>query len=555
MATQVEYGQEAREDLLDGLDRLADAVKVTMGPRGRTVVLDGSFGSPEITKDGVTVADEVDAPEEVQDQGAQLVSEVTDETQDETGDGTTTAAVLAQALAHAGRRHLAAGHNAQTIRRGILEAAQLAVDRLRDYARDVEGDEVQEVATIAANNDESIGELLARAMEAAGEDGVITIEEGTGIEHSLDVVEGMQFDRGYKSPYFTTDDERMVAELDEPLILLYDDEISAVDDIVDLLEDVAREGEDLLIVAEDVDGEALSTLVVNKVRGQLDVAAVKAPGFGDRRQKNLEDLAVLTGGELISEEKGMDLSSARLSQLGRADRVTVTEDDTTIVGGQGDAGELEDRVDQIRRQMENTDSSYDREKLEERLANLAGGVAVVSIGAATEPEMEEIQARAEDALQATEAAVEEGIVPGGGVALLNVLDDLEDESLEGELDVGLSILREALSAPARQIADNAGEEGSVIVRRIREQDDPHVGFDARQLEVRDLMEAGIIDPVKVTRAALENAASVVAMLLTTEASVVEMPEDEEDGTGADGEGPPGGPGGGGMPAGGGMPGM
>lgn len=555
MAKEVSYGEDSRRELVNGVDKLTDAVKVTLGPRGRNVVLDQSFGAPEITKDGVAIAKEIELEgNSVENMGAQLVKEVAEETQDETGDGTTTATVLAHAIIHEGLRHVAAGVNPQSLRRGIEQGAQLVIEKLRDYSDPIEGqDEVSQIATISANHDPEVGEIIAEAMDKVGQDGVIQVEDGTGIETELEIVEGMQFDRGYKSPYLVTDQENMVANLEEPYILIYDDEISAIDDIVDILETVARDGRDLLIIAEDIEGEALSTLVVNKLRGQLDAAAVKAPGFGDRRDQMLEDLAVLTGGEVVSEEKGMQLSNATLDQLGEAERVTITEDDTTVVEGAGNPADIQDRVGQIRRQIEQTDSDYDREKLEERLAKLAGGVAVVNVGAATEPDMEEKKARVEDALQSTRAAVDEGIIQGGGIALLQVQQDLEDESLEDpEEDQGLRILQEALSSPTQLIAENAGEEGSVIVERIREQDDQNVGYNARTQEIENLVDAGVIDPAKVARIAVENASSIAALLLTTEASVVD--KEEEDEGPPEGGGPPAGGAGGGMP-GGGMGGM
>lgn len=553
MAKDVQFGDTSRQALVEGVDQLTDAVKVTLGPRGRNVVLDQSFGAPEITKDGVTIAKEIDLEDKVENMGAQLVKEVAEETQDETGDGTTTATVLAHAIIHEGLRRVASGQNPQSLRRGIEAAAQVATEKLQQYARDVEGqEEIAQIASISANNDPEIGEIIAEAMDKVGEDGVITVEDGTGIETELEVVEGMQFDRGYKSPYFVTDQENMVSELEDPYILIYDDEISSVDEIVDILESVARDGRDLLIIAEDIEGEALSTLVVNKLRGQLEAAAVKAPGFGDRRDQMLEDIAVLTGGEVISTEKGMKLENAGPQQLGEAERVTITEDDTTIVEGAGNPADIQDRVGQIRRQMENTDSDYDREKLNERLAKLSGGVAVVKVGAATEPDMQEKKARVEDALQSTRAAVDEGIIPGGGLALLHVQDDLKDEELDDEEEnQGLRILQEALSKPAKQIADNAGQEGSVIVERVREQDDDEIGFNARNQEIENLLDAGVIDPTKVARIVLENASSIAALLLTTEASIVDKETEGDDGGGEGGGPPAGGPGGGGMPGGGG----
>jgi chaperonin GroEL len=487
--------------------------------------------------------------------GAQLVKEVAEKTQDETGDGTTSATLLASEIIQKGLKHLAAGENPMSLRRGIKKAARLAVEKLQEHSRAIEGrEEIARVASISANNDEEIGEILAEAMDKAGEDGVITVEEGRGIETELELVEGMQFDKGYKSPYFVTDQENMVADLEDARILIYDDEISSIQEIVNLLESVAQDGDDFLIISEDIEGEALATLVVNKLRGQLNVAAVKAPGFGDRRQQMLQDIAVLTGGELVSSDKGMDLERTGLQQLGTAEKVTITDDATTIVEGAGDPADIEDRVGQIRRQIENTDSDYDREKLEERLAKLAGGVAVINVGAATEPEMEEKKARVEDALQATRAAVAEGVIPGGGTTLLELQEALQDEELDHpEEQKGLEILRDALSAPTRQIADNSGEEGTVIVERLREADDSNLGFNARTLQIEDLFEAGVIDPAKVVRSALQNASSIASLLLTTEAAISDL-EGEDDGD--EGGGPPAGGGapGGGMP-GGGMGGM
>ncbi len=549
MSKRITLGEDSRQDLIEGVEQLTDAVKVTLGPRGRNVVLDQSFGAPEITKDGVTIAKEIELKNRTQNMGAQLVKEVAEKTQDETGDGTTTASLLTQTIIREGLKSVAAGYNPQSLRRGIKQASRLAVDKLQDYARDLEGpDDITQVATISANNDEEIGAIIAEAMDAVGQDGVITVEDGRGIETELEIVEGMQFDRGYKSPYFVTDQENMVAELEEPRILIFDDEISAVDDIINILEEVARNNNDLLIIAEDVDGEALSTLVVNKLRGQLDVCAVKAPGFGDRRTQMLHDLAVLTGGEVISEEKGMDLGSATLDQLGEAASVSVTDDDTTLVQGAGSQSAIEDRIGQIDRQIEQSDSDYDIEKLEERKAKLAGGVAVIRVGAATEPEMEEKKARVEDALQSTRAAVEEGVVPGGGVTLLRIFQDLQDESLEDEEEnQGLRILEKALRGPARQIAENSGEDGSVVVERILEKEGSQ-GFNARTRQFEDLFDAGVIDPAKVVRNVIQNASSVSSLLLTTEAAIVELDDDDDDG----GDMPAGGPGGG---MGGGMGGM
>ncbi|MGM0381268.1 MAG: chaperonin GroEL [bacterium] len=550
MAKDVIFSDEARSKLVDGVDKLTDAVKVTLGPRGRNVVLESSFGSPQITKDGVTIAKEIELQEKFENMGAQLVKEVSENTQDQTGDGTTTATLLAQTIVQEGMKSVAAGHNPMALWRGIESAADLAVEKLRKHSKEVEGrDQIAQVATISANNDPEIGQILAEAMDKVGEDGVITVEEGRGIETELELVEGMQFDRGYKSPYFCTDDENMVADLEDPYILIFDDEVSSINDIVPVLEDVARDGNSLLIIAEDVEGEALATLVVNKLRGQLDVAAVKAPGFGDRRKQMLQDIAILTGGEMISEEKGMELENTSVDQLGRANKVTITEDDTTIVEGEGNPSEIDDRIDQIRRQIDQSTSDYDKEKLEERLAKLAGGVGVIKVGAATEPEMKEKKGRVEDALQSTRAAVAEGIVAGGGVTLLRVQEELEQENLEGEEEQGLRILQEALSKPTKQIAENADVEGSVIVERLSQEDDDAVGYNAKTRTIENLYEAGIIDPAKVVRVALQNAASIASLLLTTEAAIAEFDEDSDDDGGAGGGGMPGGAGGG-MPGGG-----
>jgi chaperonin GroEL len=540
MAKEIIFSEKSRNKLVSGVDKLTDAVKVTLGPRGRNVVLEKSFGAPTITKDGVTIAKEIDLKDKFENMGAQLVKEVSEKTQEETGDGTTTATLLAQTIIHEGLRYVAAGHNPMALRRGIDDASRLAVRKLQAHAREVEGkDQIAQVATISANNDPEIGEILAEAMDKVGEDGVITVEEGRGIETELELVEGMQFDRGYKSPYFVTDQENMVAELEDPRILIFDDDISSINDIVPVLEEVAREGSSLLIIAEDVEGEALATLVVNKLRGQLDACAVKAPGFGDRRKQMLQDIAILTGGEVISTDKGMELENTTIDQLGQAAKITVDDDNTTIVEGEGNPGEIKDRIAQIRRQIEDTDSDYDREKLEERLAKLSGGVGVIKVGAATEPEMKEKKGRVEDALQSTRAAVEEGIVAGGGVTLLRVQHELEKEHLEGEEEAGLRILQKALSVPTKQIAANAGVEGSVIVERLLHEEDDEVGYNAKNREIENLFEAGIIDPAKVVRTIIQNASSIAALILTTEAAVAA--EEEDDGGSA-------------MPPGGGMPG-
>jgi len=533
------FDQEAFNKLKKGIDVLARTVKVTLGPKGKNVVIDKKFGAPTVTKDGVTVAKEIELEDPFENMGAQMVKEVASKTSDVAGDGTTTATVLAQAIFTQGLKNVTAGSNPTELKRGIDAAVLKVVEHLRSMSREVSGKkEIAQVGTISANNDKTIGELIADAMDKVGKDGVITVEEAKSIETTLDVVEGMQFDRGYVSPYFVTDSETMEAVLDNPNILIYDKKISAMKDLLPILEKSAQSGKPLVIIAEDIEGEALATLVVNKLRGTLKVAAVKAPGFGDRRKAMLEDIAILTGGRVISEETGFKLESASLDDLGTAARITIDKENTTIVEGAGSSEDIKGRVAQIRSQIENTTSDYDREKLQERLAKLAGGVAVIKIGAATEVEMKEKKARVEDALHATRAAVEEGIVPGGGVALLRCLGVLENMELEGDQQIGVEIVRRALEEPLRQIVANAGLEGSVIVQKVKEGKDDY-GFNAATEEFEGLLEAGVIDPTKVTRSALENASSVSGLLLMTEAIIAEHPEDE-----------PAAPAGGGMPPGG-----
>jgi chaperonin GroEL len=523
-AKRLLYGISARAAILRGVGQLASAVKATLGPKGRNAILDKKWGAPTITKDGVTVAKEVELPDPYENMGAQLVREVATKTSDAAGDGTTTATVLAEAIFREGVKNLTAGASPMELKRGIDRAVAVVVEELKKISKPCQGKkEIAQIGTISANNDTTIGDLIAEAMEKVGKDGVITVEEGKSLTTSLDVVEGMQFDRGYISPYFVTNAERMEAVLDEPYILLHEKKISSMKDLVPILEEVAKASKPLLVVAEEVEGEALATLVVNKLRGTLSVAAVKAPGFGDRRKAMLEDIAVLTGGQVISEDLGVKLENVKLSDLGRAKRVTVDKDNTTIVEGFGDQKKIQARVKQIRAQIEETTSDYDREKLQERLAKLVGGVAVIRVGAATETEMKEKKARVEDALHATKAAVEEGIVPGGGVALVRCLPALEALKLEGDQQVGVNIVRRALEEPLRQIANNAGRDGSVILERVR-QERGAFGFDAARETFCDLFESGIIDPTKVTRSALQNAASVAGLMLTTEVMVTEIPE-------------------------------
>jgi chaperonin GroEL len=540
MAKQIRYGEEARQAVLRGVNQLADAVKVTLGPKGRNVVLDKKFGSPTITKDGVTVAKEIDLKDPLENMGAQMVREVASKTSDTAGDGTTTATVLAQAIYREGAKNVVAGANPMDIKRGIEQAVEAVTEEIKKMSKKVGGNMVAQVGTISANNDSTIGKIIAEAMDKVGKDGVITVEEAKSMETSLDVVEGMQFDRGYLSPYFVTDPERMEVVLENPVILIHEKKISSMKDLLPVLEQVARLGRPLLIIAEDIEGEALATLVVNKLRGTLQAAAVKAPGFGDRRKAMLEDIAILTAGKAITEDLGIKLENLKLDDLGKAKKVTIDKDNTTIVEGAGSQAAIEGRVKQIRAQIEDTTSDYDREKLQERLAKLVGGVAVIKVGAATETEMKEKKARVEDAMHATKAAVEEGIVPGGGVALLRAGRVLKDLKLNGDQQIGVNLLKRAIEEPMRHIATNAGFEGSIVVQKVSESKDDHWGFNALTDEYEDLVKAGVIDPAKVVRSALQNASSIASLLLTTEALVSEIPEDKKEPA---------------MPAGGGMGGM
>ncbi len=528
MAKQLLFNEEARAALLRGVNIMAYAVKATLGPKGRNVVIDKKYGSPTITKDGVTVAKEVELKNPYENMGAQMLKEVASKTSDVAGDGTTTATVLAQAIFREGLKNVTAGANPMGLKRGIEQAVEKVVSELKNMTKSTKDKkEIAQVATIAANNDKTIGNLIAEAMEKVGKDGVITVEEAKAMETTLEVVEGMQFDRGYLSPYFVTDPERMEAVIEDALILIHEKKISVMKDMLPLLEQVARSGKPFLIVAEEVEGEALATLVVNKLRGTLSCTAVKAPGFGDRRKAMLEDLATLTGGKAITEDLGIKLENIKLEDLGRAKKVVVNKDTTTIIEGAGSSKEIEGRIKQIRAQIEETTSDYDREKLQERLAKLAGGVAVVKVGAATETEMKEKKARVEDALNATRAAVEEGIVPGGGVALLRAAKALDHLKLMGDEATGAHIVRRALEEPIRQIVENAGLEGSVVVEKVKASKELALGFDAELNEYVDMMHAGIIDPTKVERIALQNAASIASLLLTTEALITDIPEDAQ----------------------------
>lgn len=527
MAKQLKFDLSARDALKQGVDQMADAVKVTLGPKGRNVVLDKKFGSPTVTKDGVTVAKEIELKDPYENMGAQMVKEVATKTSDVAGDGTTTATVLAQSIFQEGLKSVTAGANPMALKRGVEKAVAVAVEEIKKISRDVSGKkEIAQVGTVSANNDPTIGDLIADAMEKVGKDGVITVEEAKSTETMMEVVEGMQFDRGYLSPYFVTNADTMEAVLEEPLILIHDKKISAMRDLLPILEKVAQMGKPMLVIAEDVEGEALATLVVNKIRGTLRVAAVKAPGFGDRRKAMLEDIAILTGGRVLSEEAGFKLENATTSDLGKASRVTIDRDNTTIVEGGGTSDAIKGRVDQIRKQIDETTSDYDREKLQERLAKLAGGVAVINVGAATETEMKEKKARVEDALHATRAAVEEGIVAGGGVALLRAIPALDKMATKDDEAIGVNIVKRALEEPIRWIANNAGEEGAVVVQRVKEGKDAF-GYDAENEKYCDMIEAGWIDPTKVVRTALENAASIAGLMLTTEAIVTDIPEEEK----------------------------
>ena len=534
-AKKIIYSEEARAKMLVGVNKLADAVKATLGPKGRNAILDKMFGAPNVTKDGVTVAKEIELRDKFENMGAQMVREVASKTSDVAGDGTTTATVLAQAIYTEGLKYLAAGMNAMDLKRGIDKATSAIVDDLKKMSKSVEDKkEIEQVGTISANGDTEVGQIIADAMDKVGKEGVITVEEAKGMDTTLELVEGMQFDRGYLSPYFVTDAERMETVLEDPYLLIYDKKISNMRDLIPILESIAKEGRALLIIAEDIEGEALATLVVNKLRGTLKCAAVKAPGFGDRRKAMLEDVAILTGGQVISEDLGRKLESATVADLGKAKKVVIDKDNTTIVEGSGKSKDIQGRISQIKAQIEETTSDYDREKLQERLAKLAGGVAVIKVGAATEPEMKEKKARVEDALHATRAAVEEGFIAGGGVALLRCIDKLDRLDLPGDQRFGVKIVQKALEEPIRQIAENAGLEGGIVVEKVKGLKGSQ-GFNAATDEYEDMLKAGIIDPTKVTRFALQNAASVSGLLLTTEVMVAEIPEEKKP--------MPGGPGG------------
>lgn len=541
MAKDIKFENVAREGLKRGVDKLANAVKVTLGPKGRNVIIDKKFGAPTVTKDGVSVAKDIELKDAIENMGAQLVKEVASKTADDAGDGTTTATVLAQSIFAHGIKNVAAGANPMDLKRGIDKAVQAVIANLKNQSKSIsDSNEIAQVGTISANNDEEIGKMIAQAMDKVGKDGVITVEEAKGTETEVKTVEGMQFDRGYLSPYFVTNSEKMEAELESPYILIYDKKISNMKELLPVLEATAQTGKPLLIISEDVDGEALATLVVNKIRGALKVAAVKAPGFGDRRKAMLEDIAILTGGTVISEERGYKLENATIEDLGTAEKINIDKDATTIVNGNGKADDIKARIGQIKQQIENTTSDYDSEKLQERLAKLSGGVAILYIGAATEVEMKEKKDRVDDALHATRAAVQEGVIPGGGVAFIRAIAALENLEVHNEdQSTGVNIVRLALESPLRTIVENAGQEGSVVVQKIREGKDDY-GYNARENRYENLLKAGVLDPTKVARLALENAASIAGLLLTTEAVVADEPEEDK--------------GGGGMPAGGGMPG-
>jgi chaperonin GroEL len=525
MAKQIVTGENSRQAILRGVNILADAVKITLGPKGRNAVIEKKFGAPIITKDGVTVAKEIELPDPLENMGAQMVREVASKTSDVAGDGTTTATVLAQAIFREGVRTVAAGASPMALKRGIEKAVEVAVEEIKRLHKDVKGDMIAQVGTISANTDKQVGSIIAEAMKKVGKDGVITVEESKTMETTLEVVEGMQFDRGYLSPYFVTDPERMECLMEDVRILIHEKKISSMKDLLPLLEQIAKLGKPLLIIAEDVEGEALATLVVNKLRGTLQCAAVKAPGFGDRRKAILEDIAILTGGKSITEDLGIKLENVKVEDLGRAKKVTIDKDNTTIIEGSGRSGEIEGRIKQLRSQVEESTSDYDTEKLQERLAKLVGGVAVIKVGAATETELKEKKARVEDAMHATRAAVEEGIVAGGGVALLRCIPALEKLKLHGDEAIGVNIVKRALEEPTRQIVHNAGNEGAVVVGRIRESKDESFGFNAETGEFGDMIKAGVIDPAKVTRLALQNAASIAALMLTTEALVADIREE------------------------------
>jgi chaperonin GroEL len=526
MAKQIVYSDDSRQAILRGVNQLADAVKVTLGPKGRNVVLEKKFGGPTITKDGVTVAKEIELKDPLENMGAQMVREVASKTSDVAGDGTTTATILAQAIFREGVKAVTSGANPMDIKRGIDKAVEIAVEEIKKLSKPVSGDMIAQVGSISANSDSTIGNIIAEAMKKVGKDGVITVEESKTMTTELQTVDGMQFDRGYLSPYFVTDPDRMECVFEDPYILIHDKKISQMKDIMPLLEQIARAGKPLVIIAEEVDGEALATLVVNKLRGTLNVCAVKSPGFGDRRKAMMEDISILTGGKAIMEETGLKLEGVKLEDLGRAKRVTVNKDNTTIIDGGGTSKAIEARIKQLRTQLEETTSDYDREKLQERLAKLAGGVAIIKVGAATETEMKEKKARVEDALHATRAAVEEGIVPGGGVALLRAAVALESLKLEGDEQFGVTIVRRACEEPVRQIVRNGGVEGAIVVEKIKNHKDPNFGFNAFSDQYEDLVEAGVIDPTKVTRTALQNAASIASLMLTTEAMICAVEETE-----------------------------
>jgi chaperonin GroEL len=538
MAKQIVHGEESRQAILRGVNALADAVKVTLGPKGRNVVIEKKFGSPTITKDGVTVAKEIELKDSLENTGAQMVREVASKTSDVAGDGTTTATVLAQAIYREGVKTVAAGANPMALKRGIEKAVELICGKLNKegerekgeldkFSKPVSGEMIAQVGTVSANNDETIGRIIAEAMKKVGKDGVITVEESKTLETQLEVVEGMQFDRGYLSPYFVTDPERMEAVLENAYILIHEKKISSMKDLLPLLENIAKSGKPLIIIAEDVDGEALATLVVNKLRGTLQVCAVKAPGFGDRRKAMLQDIAILTGGKAITEDLGIKLENVQMSDLGQAKKITVDKDNTTIVEGKGKHNEIEGRVKEIRSQIDKTTSDYDREKLQERLAKLVGGVAVIKVGAATETEMKEKKARVEDAMHATRAAVEEGIVPGGGVALARAVSSLDKLKLEGDEQIGANIVKRAIAEPLRMIAENAGEEGAIVLGKVTDSKDTNFGYNALTGEYEDLVKAGVLDPTKVVRTALQNAGSIASLMLTTEALVAEIPEEKK----------------------------